>query len=66
MDLEQYNCAISDNSLKKWFKVSLTHTIGELQIVHEVLLWASSFLLGYKNVVRPIEALVAQGEQVWT
>ena len=50
---------LADKSLKKWLQVALPRTIRELQSVLGMLLWASQFIPSYKEVVQPIEALLA-------
>ena len=52
-------CVLADKSLKKWLQVVLPRTIRELQSILGMLLWASQFIPSYKEVVQPIEALLA-------
>ena len=65
VDLGWHTCTLADKNSNKRLKLSLICTIRELQSVLRILLWASSFVPDYKDSVRPIEALIAQGEHAW-
>ena len=59
LDVGWHTCTLADKSLKKWLQLALLRTIRELQSVLGMLLWASQFILSYKEVLQPIKALLA-------
>ena len=61
-----YSYRLGDKTLKKWVSMQLPRNLKQLQSVVGKLVWASSFIPGFKALVQPIEGLLSRKPgQLW-
>lgn len=59
MEICRGSYRLAKKSLKRWVGAELPGTLQELQQVLGRLLWAAPFVPGFKERVRPLEALLS-------